>query len=142
MEELMQKNDPSKAAQARRELEKLEEKVREAEEPLTKLMDKEDLIMDKISGLQTQITDLDRVIDTTRGEMKKALEESQKREIPTIRVVEKIFPGTILESGHCNTVLKDTYHRVMIKETLHNEVAPEGNSISSWGMQVYPLTGA
>jgi uncharacterized protein len=142
MEELIQKNDLAKAAQARLELEKLEEKVRNAEEPLKKLMDKEDLIMDKISGLQSQIKDLDRIIETIQSDMRNALEESQKKENPTIRVIEKIFPGTALESGHCKTVLKDTYHRVMIKETLHNEVAPEGNSISSWGMQVYPLTGA
>jgi hypothetical protein len=142
MEELMQKNDPSKVAQARRELEKLEEKVRNAEEPLKKLMEKEDLIMEKISGLQTQIKDLDSVIDTIRSEMKKALEESQKKEIPTIRVIEKVFPGTTLESGHCTAVLKDAYHQVMIKETLHTDVSAEGNSISSWGMQVYPLTGA
>jgi hypothetical protein len=142
MEEWREKNDLSKVAQAQLELEKLEEKVRNAEEPLNKLMEKEDLIMEKISGLQSQIKDLDIVIDTIQGEMKKALEESQKKEIPTIRVIEKIFPGTILESAHCNTVLKDTYQQVMIKETLHNEVSPEGNSNSFWGMRVYPLTGA
>lgn len=142
MEELREKNDLSKVAQARLELEKLDEKVRSAEEPLKKLMEKEDLIMEKISGLQSQIKDVDRVIDTIQSEMKKALEESQKKEIPTIQVIEKIFPGTTLESGHCKAVLKETYHHVMIKETLHNEVSPEGNPVSSWGMQVYPLTGA
>jgi hypothetical protein len=105
-------------------------------------MDKEDLIMDKISGLQSQIKDLHRIIETIQSDMRNTLEESQKKENPTIRVIEKIFPGTILESSQCKTVLKDTYHRVMIKETLHTEVTPEGNSISSWGMQVYPLAGA
>jgi uncharacterized protein (DUF342 family) len=142
MEEGREKNDLSRVAQARLELEKLEEKIREAEEPLKKLMDKEDLIMDKISGLQTQINDLDRIIDTIRSEMRKALEESQKKVTPTIRVFEKIFPGTTLESGHCKEVLKETYHQVMIKETLHDEVSPEGNSNPFWGMQFYALTGA
>jgi len=142
MEDLMQKSDLATAAQTRLELEKLEEKVGNAEEPLKKLMDKEDLIMDKISGLQSQIKDLHRIIETIQSDMRNTLEESQKKENPTIRVIEKIFPGTILESSQCKTVLKDTYHRVMIKETLHTEVTPEGNSISSWGMQVYPLAGA
>jgi uncharacterized protein (DUF342 family) len=142
MEEWREKNDLSRVAQARLELEKLEEKIREAEEPLKKLMDKEDLIMDKISGLQTQINDLDRVTDSIRSEMRKALEESQKKVIPTIRVLEKIFPGTTLESGHCKEVLKEIYHQVMIKETLHNEVSPEGNSTPSWGMQFYSITGS
>jgi chromosome segregation ATPase len=140
MEELKEKNDLSKLTQTRLELERLEEKVRSAEEPLKKLMDKEDLIMEKISALQSQIKDSDRGIDAIQSEMKRALEESQTKEIPTVRVIEKIFPGTILESGHCKSVIKETCQHALIKETLHNEVSPDGNSISSWRMQFYSLS--
>jgi uncharacterized protein (DUF342 family) len=142
MEELKEKNDPPGLAQAQRELEKLEQKVKSAEEPLRKLMGKENLIREKIPPLQSQIKELEGTIESLQGEIKKIHEEGHKKETPTIQVSKEIFPGTVLEGFHSKLVLKESHYQAMIKETLSDELSPEGNPTPTWGMQFYPLPGA
>jgi hypothetical protein len=140
MEELKAKNDVAKLAQIQKEMEKLEEKKKGAEEPLSKLMDKEDQIMEKITALQSQITDSESAIQDLQNEIARTMEESQKKEIAPIRVLKEIFPGTVLEGCHSRLIVKENSLRTLIKETQKNDLSPEGNSSSSWEFQFYPLS--
>ena len=129
-------------AEAQRELEKLEQKVKSAEEPLRTLMGKENLIMEKITPLQSQIKELEGTIESLQGKIQKIHEEGHKKETPTIQVSKEIFPGTVLEGFHSKLVLKESQYKTLIKETLSQEPSPEGNSTPTWGMQFYPLPGS
>ena len=142
MEEWKEKNDLNRLAQAQRELEKLEQKMKSAEEPLRKLMEKENLIMEKVTPLQSQIRELEETIESLQGEIKKIHEESHKKETPTIQVSKEIFPGTVLEGFHSKLVLQESQYQALIRETLSNELSPEGNHTTTWGMQFYPLPRA
>jgi hypothetical protein len=139
MEDLNEKNDPAMLAQAQQELEKLEQKVKTAEEHLQKLMAKENLILEKTTPLQSQLKELEVAVDSLQGEIKKIHEESHKKGIATVQVSKEIFPGTILEGRHSKLVLQESQYQALIKETQRNEVSPEGNHTTSWGMEFYPL---
>jgi uncharacterized protein (DUF342 family) len=139
MEDLKEKNDPAGLAQTERELEKLEQKAKIAQEPLQKLMAKENLITEKTAPLQTQLKELEETVESLQGEIKKIHEESHKKGIATIQVLKEIFPGTVLEGRHSKLVLQESEYQSLIKETLRNELSPEGNHTSTWGMEFYPL---
>jgi uncharacterized protein (DUF342 family) len=139
MEDLNEKNDPAGLAQAQQELEKLEQKVKTAEEHLQKLMAKENLILEKTTPLQSQLKELEVAVESLQGEIKKIHEESHKKGIATVQVSKEIFPGTVLEGRHSKLVLQESQYQALIKETLRNEVSPEGNHTTSWGMEFYPL---
>ena len=139
IEDLNEKNDPAGLAQAQRELEKVEQKVKIAEEPLQKLKAKENLITEKTTPLQSQLKELEETVESLQGEIKKIREESHKKGIATVQVSKEIFPGTILEGCHSKLVLQDSQYQSLIKETLNKELSPEGNHTTSWGMQFYPL---
>ncbi|MGE5252369.1 MAG: FapA family protein [Planctomycetaceae bacterium] len=139
MEDLKEKNDPAGLAQAQQELEKVEQKVKTAEEHLQKLMAKENLILEKTTPLQSQLKELKVAVESLQGEIKKIHEESHKKGIATVQVSKEIFPGTILEGRHSKLVLQESQYQALIKETLRNEVSPEGNHTTSWGMEFYPL---
>jgi uncharacterized protein (DUF342 family) len=139
MEDLNEKNDPAGLAQAQQELEKLEQKVKTAEEHLQKLMAKENLILEKTTPLQSQLKELEVAVESLQGEIKKIHEESHKKGIATVQVSKEIFPGTVLEGRHSKLVLQESQYQALIKESLRNEVSPEGNHTTSWGMEFYPL---
>ena len=140
MEALKEKNDLSLIAQIQKEIEKLEEKKKSAEEPLRKLMDKEEKFMEKISALQSQITELEAAVKDLENEIARTTEECQKKEIAPIRVLKEIWAGTVLEGCHGRLTLKENSYQTLIKETLKNELSPEGNARSSWEFQFYPLS--
>ncbi len=139
MEDLNEKNDPAGLVQAQRELDKLEPKAKSAEEHLQKLMAKENLIPEKTTPLLSQLKELEGAIESLQGEIKKIHDESHKKGIATVQVLKEIFPGTVLEGRHSRLVLQDSQYQALIKETLRNEVSPEGNHTTSWGMEFYPL---
>ena len=139
MEELKEKNDPGNLAQVQKEIEMLEEKKKGAEEPLSKLMDKEDQIMEKITALQSQITESESAVQDFQSEIARTMEESQKKEIAPIRILKEIFSGTVLEGCHSRLTVKENSYRTLIKEALKNDLSPEGNSCASWEFQFYPL---
>ena len=118
---------------------KLEEKKKSAEEPLRKLMDKEDQFMKKIAALQSQITESENAVQDLQNEIARTMEEYQKKEIAPIRVLKEIFPGTVLEGCHSRLTVKENSYRTLIKETPQNELSPEGSTSSSWEFQFYPL---
>jgi uncharacterized protein (DUF342 family) len=140
MDELKEKNDLPKLAQVQIEMEKLAEKKKSAEEPLQKVMDKEEQFKEKIAALQSQITDSEGVVKDLQSEIARIMEECQKKEIAPIRVLKEIFPGTILEGCHSRLTVKENSYRTLIKETNKGELSPEGNTCSSWEFQFYPLS--
>jgi hypothetical protein len=102
-------------------------------------MAKENLILEKTTPLQSQLKELEVAVESLQGEIKKIHEESHKKGIATVQVSKEIFPGTILEGRHSKLVLQESQYQALIKETQRNEVSPEGNHTTSWGMEFYPL---
>ena len=134
--ELKEKNDSARLPQACRELEKIEEKIKSAEEPLQKLMDKEDQCEEKISALQLQSKEFDCNLQGLRDEVEKIMKEFQKKETPTIRILGQVFPATILEGCHSSLVLKQSFADVLIKETKVVRKTSDRADSSIWEMQI------
>jgi len=134
--EAKEKNDSARLAQASRELEKIEEKIRSAEEPLQKLMDKEDQCTEKTTALQLQSKELDCSIQGLRAEVEKIMKELQKKVTPTIRILGQVFPATILEGCHSSRALKECFEDVLIKETQVFRKTSDGAGSSFWEMQI------
>jgi len=139
IEDLTEKNDPAGLAQAQRELEKLEQKAKIAEEPLQKLMAKESLIAEKSAPLHSQLKELEETVESLQGEIKKIQQENQKKGIATVQVSKEIFPGTILKGCHCELMLQESQYQTLIKETHHNVPSPAGSHTPEWAMEFYPL---
>jgi predicted nucleic acid-binding Zn-ribbon protein len=138
--EWKEKNNPQELAQAEQGLEKLKEKIKSAEEPLGKLMDLEDQVGEKVSALQQQIGEADSIIQGLRLRIEKDLEDNRKKEIPTVKVFKEIFSGTSLEGLQARLVLNSNMQSVLIKEVLVTRKTPEGNEVSEWKMEPYPLS--
>ena len=139
IEDLTEKNDPAGLAQAQRDLEKLEQKVKISEEPLRKLMPKENLITEKCAPLQSQLKELEETVESLQGEIKKIQQENQKKGIATVQVSKEIFPGTVLEGCHSKLVLQESQYQALIKETHHNQLSGGGGHTPEWAMEFYPL---
>jgi hypothetical protein len=120
-------------------MEKLEEKKKSAEEPLRKLMEKEDQLMEKAAALRAKITESESAIQDLQDEIARTMEECQKKEIAPIRVLKEIFSGTVLEGCKSRLTVKENLYRTLIKEAPKNDLSPEGNSYASVEFQFYPL---
>jgi len=139
IEDLNEKNEPAGLAQAQRDLERLEQKAKIAQDPLQKLMAKENLITEKSAPLHSQLKELEETVESLQGEIKKIQQENQKKGIATVQVSKEIFPGTVLEGCHSKLVLQESQYQSLIKETHHNQSSPREDHTPEWTMEFYPL---
>ena len=140
IEELKASNDLAKLSQAERELKRIEDKMKEWQEPMAKLMVQRNQIMDKISILQIQAENLDSAIQGLNSQIQKTVDDSLHKEIPPLKVLKNIYAGTILEGCHSSLVLHESLEGVQVKEAKITKTSPEGNESSGWIMQISSLS--
>ena len=140
IEELKASNDLAKLSQAERELKRIEDKMKEWQEPMAKLMVQRNQIMDKISILQIQAENLDSAIQELNSQIQRTVDDSLPKEIPPLKVLKNIYAGTILEGCHSSLVLHESLEGVQVKEAKITKTSPEGNESSGWIMQISSLS--
>lgn len=140
IEELKSEGDTDKLSHAKRELKKIEDKMKNWEEPLKKLMEQQNQVTDKISTLQIQAENLDSAIQGLNSQIQKTMGDSLDEEIPPVKVLKHIYAGTILEGCHSSLVLKESLEGVLVKEAKNINTSPEGKESSEWNMQISSLS--
>jgi uncharacterized protein (DUF342 family) len=140
IEELKTGGDSAKLSQAKRELKKIEDKMKSWEEALKKLMEQQDQVTDTISTLQIQAENLDTGIQGLNSQIHRTMDDSLNKETAPVKVLKQIYSGTTLEGFHSTLLLKESLESVLVKETKITQVSPEGNETSEWSMQISSLS--
>jgi chromosome segregation ATPase len=106
----IQKNLPA-LAKVELDLKTVEARIRESEEPLTRLMDQETEITDKISELDEASQRLGREIKALDQQMQSFLKDAD----PFVRAGDVITSGNHVMGEHASIVLKENYRTVQIR---------------------------
>ena len=139
MEAGKEKNGLSQAVQAQREMEKLEEKRKSAEERLFSLMPKDSQLTEKIAALQFKIDETENAVLDLQDEAARTVDEFERKEIAPIRVVNDIFPGTIFEGCHCKLKVREMHRQTLVKEVDRNANSNEKDISPFWEFEFFPL---
>jgi hypothetical protein len=133
------KDDLLQLAQVQREMEKLEEKEKSAEETLRQLTEKQNQFSEKVAALQSKMDETENALLDLQDEVARTVDEFQRKEIGPIRVMEEIFAGTVLEGCHSKLKVKENHRHALIKETDKNALVKEENISPFWEFHFQPL---
>ncbi len=131
----MAENMDSRLEKAQALLKQLEDKALEAEASLARLFDDQEAASEKIetitnaiSGIQTEITELQTVSETI---LKWSRYQQRK---PSVTVEGEICEGTVISGLHATKTLPTTYNNVLITETRKGGSGAE----EKWEFRIYP----
>ena len=140
IEELRNKKDLARLTQVENELRDLEAKIKATEKPLNSLMDKQGQITEKISGLNQETRELEKVVKDLDNEVQVITEGLKiKKGISEVKVYQMIYSGTTIQGPHSFIVLEENHSKVLLKESLITNLDAEGNPTSEWKMTISKL---
>jgi uncharacterized protein (DUF342 family) len=102
-------------------------KRNEIDDKVAELLNEDEEIDQKISGLEKEINGLKSKIESLKDEIDIMIESSKlDKGIPVIKVFGEIFPKTSITAPHCNGTIQKTIQRAYITET--DKSGPNGPS--------------
>jgi uncharacterized protein (DUF342 family) len=140
IEELRNKKDLARLTQVESESRDLEAKVKATEKPLNSLMDKQDQITEKISGLNQEAQELEKAVKDLDNEVQGMTEGLRdKKGVLEVKVYQMIYSGTLIQGPHSSIVLEENHQNILLKESLITNLDAEGNPTSEWKITISKL---
>lgn len=100
----------------------IEQRLQTAEDSLSALKERQSSLAEELNTMQNNISDAEKNVEQLEVQKEEILAWSSKEKgKPVIRVLGKIFTGTVIFTPNASVTLHETFHNVHIKETSTTE---------------------